>query len=133
MTPAAAERLRVYQEGQRCARIFNPPCPYKWSDWRSATWHKGLMEARKYNKRVAGTVEQSATPLPEPASCATCGEGPYFTAQQMREYAAALEQNETGTWSGLTEAEIDHFCRHYGRDARDIASAVEEMLKEKNT
>ena len=108
MTPAAAERLRVYQEGQRCAREWNPPCPYKWSDWRSGTWNKGLMQAREYNKIVdelmkrtvseteaniaelsqAIAAEQSSPPLPEPTVCATCGEGPYFSAQQMREHAA---------------------------------------------
>lgn len=50
MTPEAAERLRVYQEGQCSARNEDAECPYKWSDWRSKTWIKGRKAAMKYHE-----------------------------------------------------------------------------------
>jgi hypothetical protein len=50
MTPDAAERLRVYQEGQRSARTEDAECPYRQSDWRSRTWFKGRVAAMEYHK-----------------------------------------------------------------------------------
>jgi hypothetical protein len=68
--------------------------------WDSPAWdwaHQGPTAALMADLRraLAAHREQQAEPvpiLPSPTACATCGEGPYFTAQQMREYAAALER-----------------------------------------
>lgn len=56
--------------------------------------------------------------LPAPTACATCGEEPYFTAQQMREYAAALEQAVREVVESWQELERER--------------AIEAALKEKN-
>ena len=45
MTPDAAERMHVYQQGQRAFRN-NIPCPH--TDWRAKTWQKGFDAAREY-------------------------------------------------------------------------------------
>ena len=52
MTPDAAERLRVYQEGQRSARTEDAECPYRQSDWRSRTWLKGRVAAMEHHKAM---------------------------------------------------------------------------------
>lgn len=49
MSPDAAERMRVYQEGQR-AHGSGAPCPYM--DWRRGTWAKGRQAAAEHWARI---------------------------------------------------------------------------------
>lgn len=59
----AAERLRVYQEGQRSARSEDAECPYRYTDWRSGTWLKGRSAAMQHLKAMTlqAAVEESAS------------------------------------------------------------------------
>ena len=59
MTPAAAERMYVYQEGQRAAAI-DGDCPY--SDWRVGTWAKGFAAARQHYWEQAAAGARKSTP-----------------------------------------------------------------------
>jgi hypothetical protein len=62
MTPDAALRMAVYQEGQRAHRS-KTPCPY--TDWRARTWKKGHDDAAThYRQRVQDTAEAA---VPEEA------------------------------------------------------------------
>lgn len=58
MTPDAALRMAIYQEGQRAYR-HNTPCPY--TGWRANTWKKGHDDAATYyQQRVQDTARQDA-------------------------------------------------------------------------
>lgn len=61
MGPDAAERLRVYQEGQRSARSEDAECPYRHSDWRSGTWLKGRSAAMQHHIALQAAVGESAS------------------------------------------------------------------------
>jgi hypothetical protein len=52
MSPDAAERMRVYQEGQRSASDDAAVCPYKAGNWRVLTWIKGRQAAQNYWREV---------------------------------------------------------------------------------
>jgi hypothetical protein len=68
MTPDAALRMAVYQEGQRSTHLTPDQCPY--SDWRKGTWNKGRNAAIAYRatqeqQQVAETaVKYDLKPCP---------------------------------------------------------------------
>jgi hypothetical protein len=66
MTPDAAERLRVYQEGQHSARTEDAECPYRQSDWRSRTWSKGRV--RLWSTTKPGCLKQPNTTVVPPSN-----------------------------------------------------------------
>jgi len=75
---------------------------------------------------LRAALAQQAEPvaiLPAPTACATCGEGPYFTAQQMREYAAALGQAEwvpNGLVRRVARVMSDHYAAVCEINADDL-------------
>ena len=64
MTPDAALRMQVYQEGQRAYR-HGIPCPY--SDWRANTWQKGFEAARQHAEVIAAESQVLVSQLHEEA------------------------------------------------------------------
>lgn len=66
MSPDAAERIRVYQEGQRSTNEDSAVCPYKTGDWRAGTWIKGRDAAIKYWGEVEKQEERIAAQQAEP-------------------------------------------------------------------
>ena len=52
MSPDAAERMRVYQQGRRSASDDSAVCPYGDDDWRVLTWIKGRQAAQNYWREI---------------------------------------------------------------------------------
>lgn len=116
MTPEAAERLRVYQEGRRSSTDDNAICPYQATNWRHGTWNKGRKAALEHWSEMA-EIESRIAFLDQPV------------LEPKRE------------WVGLNQGDIEwlyvHHARYQEEDMRSsgwdsFARAIEALLRGKN-
>lgn len=107
MTPQAAERLRVYQEGRKSSTDDNAVCPYTASNWRFGTWNKGRKAALEYWSEVA-EIESRIAFLDQPV------------VEPKRE------------WVGLSAKDMETFEKNHGYEGLCAARTAEALLRGKN-